>query len=471
MPSKGSHSGLTRRRLLGRSVLAGAALAAPSIVMGAQPTFAQSLSSWAFGKAKIDWQQFKGEDITVAVIPAGYFNNLIDVAGAFEELSGMKVRFEKIPPGQIRQKVPLDLSSKTGTYATHAADPMYYPLYVANKWVEPLDGYLNDPKICDPGWFDYNDILEGWRSACSIDGKPYGIPFDGEATVQVYRKDVCEKAGIKPAETLEQFVVNAAKVHDPANRLWGAALRGFRGAGQNMYIYPSIFRAFGGEWFDPSKKLVVTTEPAVKALEWYANLLRNYAPPGVENWNWPDIADAFGQGTVAIYIDAHSSAGVINDPQKSKVIGKIGYARWPKGPAGKRVTSIWNWSFPVNAALPERKKKATWLFIQWATSRETQIATSYGFSGAYKRTGANRTSLWQDPQYRKVMEGFGDNLVDVTTASFREDIDVEWRPRISQWPAVGEIMATAVQAALVSQATPKDALAEAQRKIEQAMRS
>jgi multiple sugar transport system substrate-binding protein len=266
-------------------------------------------------------------------------------------------------------------------------------------------------------------------------------------------------------------VANAAKVHDPANRLWGAALRGFRGAGQNMYIYPSIFRAFGGEWFDPSKKLVVTTEPAVKALEWYANLLRNYAPPGVENWNWPDIADAFGQGTVAVYIDAHSSAGVINDPQKSKVIGKIGYARWPKGPAGKRVTSIWNWSFPVNAALSERKKKATWLFIQWATSRETQIATSYGFSGAYKRTGANRTSLWQDPQYRKVMEGFGDNLVDVTTASFREDIDVEWRPRIPQWPAVGEILATAVQAALVGQATPKDALAEAQRKIEQAMRS
>src|SRR4029434_5910830 len=119
----GSHSGLTRRCLLGRSVLAGAALAAPSIVMDAQPTFAQSLSTSPFGKGKIDWQQFKGEDITVAVIPAGYFNNLIEVAGAFEELSGVKVRFEKIPPGQIRQKVLLDLSRQPGTYATHAPDP------------------------------------------------------------------------------------------------------------------------------------------------------------------------------------------------------------------------------------------------------------------------------------------------------------------------------------------------------------
>jgi multiple sugar transport system substrate-binding protein len=347
---------------------------------------------------------------------------------------------------------------------------MYYPLYAANKWVEPLDAYLKDAAITDGAWFDYNDVLEGWRTACSIDGKPYGIPFDGEATIQVYRKDVYDKAGIKPAETFDEFVANAGKVHDPGNRLWGAALRGFRGAGQNMYIYPSIFRAFGGEWFDANKKLTVATEPAIKALEWYANLLRRHAPSGVENWNWPDIADAFGQGTVGVYIDAHSSAGVINDPQKSKVIGKIAYARWPKGPAGKRVTSIWNWGFPINAALPERRKKATWLFIQWATAKETQIATSYGFAGAYKRTGANRTSLWQDPQYRKLMESFGDNLVEATTASLREDIDVEWRPRIPQWPAVGEIMATAVQAALVGQASPKDALAEAQRKIDPVMR-
>ena len=33
----------------------------------------------------------------------------------FEALTGVKVRFDKIPPGQIRQKAMLDLSSKTGT--------------------------------------------------------------------------------------------------------------------------------------------------------------------------------------------------------------------------------------------------------------------------------------------------------------------------------------------------------------------
>ena len=47
---------------------------------------------------------------------------------------------------------------------------------------------------------------------------------------------------------------NAAALNDPATRMWGAALRGFPGPGQNMYIYPSIFLAFGGKWFDSGGK-------------------------------------------------------------------------------------------------------------------------------------------------------------------------------------------------------------------------
>ena len=53
---------------------------------------------------------------------------------------------------------------------------------------------------------------------------------------------------------------------------------------------------------------------------------------------------------------ADAAATVIANPERSKVIGKIGFARWPKGPAGRRVTSIWNWAMPVNAALPEIEK-------------------------------------------------------------------------------------------------------------------
>ena len=469
----GRHTGkltLGRRTLLKTTAAGLTALAAPAILgRGALAADAKDAFS-SLKDAKIDWQQAKGSSITIGVIPAGYFNNLEAVLPSFKELTGIDVRFEKTPPGQIRQKAVLDLSSKTATWASHAADPMYYPLYVSNGWVEPLDAYLGDAKMTDDKWFDYNDILGGWRGATSVNGKPYGVPYDGEATLQVYRTDIYKKLGLKPAETLDEYMSNASKANDPGSRLWGAALRGFKGAGQNMYIYPSLFLEYGGKWFD-GKKMVVNGKEAVEALEWYVSLLTKYSPDGVQNWNWPDIADAFGQGTLASYIDANTSAAVIADPAKSKVAGKIGFARWPKGPSGKRVTSIWTWSFPINAALSKKDKVATWLFIQWAASKETQVATSYAFSGNYKRLGVNRTSTWADPGFRKMLSGIGENFIDASTQSLQEDTDVDWRPRIPEWPAVGETMATAIQAALVGQAKPADALNTAQSKIDSIVKS
>jgi multiple sugar transport system substrate-binding protein len=457
-----------RRRVLKHAAAAGAALVAGPYFIGRVNAQAGELAPYQ--QAKINWRQVEGEQITVAVIPAGYFDNLITIAPQFEALTGIKVRFEKVPPGQIRQKAMLDLSSKTATYATHAADPMYYPLYVSNQWVDALDRYLNDASLTDPAWFKYDDILKAWRDADSIAGKPYGIPYDGEVTVQVYRKDIYDAKGLKPADTLEQFVQNAKAVHDPANRLWGVALRGFSGAGQNMYIYPSILREFGGSWFSGNAVRVNSPE-AVRALDWYVDLLSKYAPPAVRNWNWPDIADAFSQGTLGAYIDAHSSAAVLNNPEKSKVIGKIGFARWPKGPTGKRVTSIWNWGFPINASLPERAKKATWLFISWAAAAETQARTSWKFAGANKRSGLNRTSLWKAPEFVQAMQSQGTNFVQAALESLEQDTDVDWRPRVPQYPAIGDTMGTAIQSALVGQAKSKEALDAAQTRIEQILKA
>jgi ABC-type glycerol-3-phosphate transport system substrate-binding protein len=454
-----------RRRALKQAASVGMlAATAPSLL------YAQADDLAPYRSAKINWKQAEGESISAAVIPASYFDNLLTLLPQFEALTGVKVRAEKVPPGQIRQKAMLDLSSHTTTYATHAADPMYYPLYVANKWVEPLDKYLGDPSLTDAAWYRYDDIFKAWRDADSIDGKPYGIPYDGEVTVQVYRKDLYDAKGLHPAETYDQLLSNAKALHDPANRIYGLALRGFAGAGQNMYIYPSLFRGFGGNWFK-GKDVVVNSPEAVKALDWYVNALSSYAPPAVRNWNWPDIADAFSQGTVATYIDAHSSAAVLTNPEKSKVIGKIGFARWPKGPSGKRVTSIWNWGFPINAALSEKQKKATWLFIQWATSFETQARTSWKFAGPAKRSGLNRLSAWKSPEFSQAVGGAGANFISAALESLEHDTDVDWRPRVPQWPAVGETMATAIQSALVGQKKSKEALDEAQARIQQILKA
>ena len=214
----------------------------------------------------------------------------------------------------------------------------------------------------------------------------------------------------------------------------------------------------------------VNSDAGVKSLEYDRNLLQNYAPAGVENWNWPEIMESFAGGNLVQYIDANSTASVIENPKKSKVAGQIGYQPWPKGPSGRRVTSIWNWTMPINAALSKKKKVATWRYIQWLASRPTQMASAtYKESpDAVVRTGVNRVSIWQDPEYREVID-FTPDYADVVLTSMPKTL-TDWRPRVPQWPKIGEVMAVAIQSALVKQTTPKKALDDANANLTKIMK-
>ena len=70
------------------------------------------------------------------------------------------------------------------------------------------------------------------------------------------------------------------------------------------------------------------------ALDLYARLLRQYAPPGVVNFNWYECSASFMQGQVAIYMDGVNFASQFEDAAKSKIVGKVGYAMLPSGPGG-----------------------------------------------------------------------------------------------------------------------------------------
>ena len=176
--------------------------------------------------------------------------------------------------------------------------------------------------------------------------------------MQVYRKDLYDAKGLKPADTYDELVANAKALTDPPTRAptaWRCAAS--PAPARTCTSTRRCLRGFGGSWMQRQQRRRQLARGGARAHLVRRHAHGQYAPPAVRNWNWPDIADAFSQGTVATYIDAHSSAAVINNPEKSKVVGKIAYARWPKGPNGKRVTSIWNWGFPINAALTDKAEE------------------------------------------------------------------------------------------------------------------
>ena len=91
--SKGPLAAPARRRMLKQTTALGAvAIAAPYVLRSAH---AQANADIApYQQAKINWRQAEGEEITIAFIPASYFDNLIalaaDVRGAVRRQSAIR---------------------------------------------------------------------------------------------------------------------------------------------------------------------------------------------------------------------------------------------------------------------------------------------------------------------------------------------------------------------------------------------
>ena len=83
-------------------------------------------------------------------------------------------------------------------------------------------------------------------------------------TVQVYRKDLYAAKGLKPADTYDELVANAKALTDANARIYGLALRGFAGAGQNMYIYPSLLARLRRQLGAAAGNVVVNSPEAVQ---------------------------------------------------------------------------------------------------------------------------------------------------------------------------------------------------------------
>jgi len=71
------------------------------------------------------------------------------------------------------------------------------------------------------------------------------------------------------------------------------------------------------------------------APDWYARMDREFAPPGVVNYNWSEVTAAFLQGQVAFMEDGINFLSQYEDETKSKVKGKVGYMLVPKAPAAR----------------------------------------------------------------------------------------------------------------------------------------
>src|SRR5690606_20034453 len=120
--------------------------------------------------------------------------------------------------------------------------------------------------------------------------------------------------------------------------------------------------------------------------------------------------------------------GTLTDPATSKLGDCLGVAPEPAGPAG-RLPALGGFSLAVASQASEEQKKATWLFIQWATSED--IAKAYVEAGGV----SGRMAVYEDADIKAKYK-----FVEPMVASWQKGV-AEFRPRFPAWPAISEVVA------------------------------
>ncbi|MDR7421661.1 MAG: sugar ABC transporter substrate-binding protein [Armatimonadota bacterium] len=399
-----------------------------------------TVSTGGLAQGRFDWRQAEGTELRVLALRAWFTDLFKERLPEFERRTGMKVIIEDLPEDPFRQKLAVELAAASRRVDVFNTGTSYEGRrFATSGWYADLTPLLRDPTATSAEWGGADFMDSVWK-AQEFDGRHVAVPLQVVSQVLFYRKDLFDAAGLRPPRTLDELEEAARRLHRPPD-VYGFVSRGRKT--QAPYSWAHFLYGHGGSWIAPDGRTAVASPAAVAALTQYARILRNFGDPGVLDAGPIEVQTLFAQGRAAMILDAGSWAGIFGDPNRSRVFGRWAVAPAPAGPAGVTY-ELWAWSLALSPF--SEKKRAAWLFIQWATSREMQrILHARGFP-------MPRSSLWAEPAWRTTMEP---TWLDAMLLQLRSARPIGHPPVVATAEVV-DLVGTAISGALAG----RDARAE-----------
>jgi multiple sugar transport system substrate-binding protein len=475
-------SGLTRRQVMARAGAGAAALALPGALSacgGDKKTTPVSTD---------EWKQFAGTTLNFISENTAPTSAIAANVKPFTDLTGIKVKFSQLELTALVQKVALDFASGIGAYDVVYADP-YQVLAPYHSAMAELNEFNDDPNL--PKVRDLEDFIPTQLDAAGrfVDReKIYALPYDAPTLIWMYRKDIFEKhrgrmqddLGFDPMpsddSTWEHFyaISNWIRKNASDDVPYGSGHQA-KQHDSLMNDFSNVLWAYGGDYFnngqdvgrygsdDPGEPLLDSPQ-SIEGAAMY-NKLVSIAHPASKGWDWAGLAEAFMAGQVAMGAEWHEFAAGI---EASKIAGKVGYARLPRGP--KRSANMYGGTgIGINGVAPARQQKAAWLFVNWATSPETQLSNLKSKVGGGTPT---RESIYKLPEVenaRKPPSSMPNILTtDAVFEAWRPE-NIGLRPKIAAWNECDTIIFTELSKMLAGSQSAEQCMRNAKNGFEGAI--
>lgn len=402
------------------------------------------------------------KEITIATVNNGDMITMQELAPAWEEATGNKINWVVLEENVLRQRTTQDIATNGGSFDIMFIGAYEAPIWGANGWLHPLNDFAEDAE------YNLEDIFPLVRNGLSADGNLYALPLYSETSFTFYRTDLFEAAGIEvPTEqiTYTAFAEMAAKLHDPANGVFGTCQRGKAGWGENMAFVGTVANAFGARWFDEEWNPQLDSAEWNNAITYYVDLMNESGPPGASANGHNENRALFADGKCATWVDATSAAGAIRNPDSSNVADVTDFFQAPKQETANGTGWFWSWAL----AIPEssQNKDAAEDFLKWATSAEyfELVGETKGWVAVPSGT---RKSIEEDAR-RIEAAPFAPTIVNAIlsvdpTNPTRDPVPYTGVQfvAIPEFQGIGNFVGQQVAAALAGQQTVEEALANSQ---------
>lgn len=396
------------------------------------------------------YEEYAGTTLVVNFPAHPHYNAAIKVLPEFTRQTGIEVEVDQLPYLKMRERQTLELAQDEGEYDLISYVVFSKADYVFADQLENLAKYFMNPKLANPN-YDAADLIDGYVENIGVaggfkgylpgpTGSLFGIPFGSETSVLAYRKDIFEKHGIPTPENYDQLLDAACKIPEVEPGMGGMASRAASGH-QASHAFLLHLAPLGGRVFDDAWNPIINNAAGVEA----ANALKTIVdcgPEGAMSFGPSEAANAFANGDAAMFMDSIAFMPGFENPERSKVVGKVGYAMHPEGVRRGSQTGGFGIAIPKNA----ENKEAAFLLMQWLTSKEGDLMV------AMEGGNPSRFSTYQDA---------GLNEKYPFASTFGEALkfaDPDWRPIIPVWGKINADIGTTMSKVLTEDLDIQEAL-------------
>ncbi len=398
--------------------------------------------------------------LNLATVNNGQMKDMEQLKSEYEAANpGTTVNFQVMEEGDLRAAVTADVASGAGQYDIVTIGAYETPQWGANGWLVDLT-----PDLESDSSYDVNDLLPPVRDVNSYEGKLFAVPFYGESSFLMYRKDILDKAGITFSGTPTwQEVADAAKKVNTSD-MAGICMRGKPGWGDLFGPLTTVVQTFGGNWYDMDWNATVDTPEWKEAVSFYKNMLDESGEADPVSYSFNECLTAVKESKAAMWADATVAASML-EADDSPVKGKMGYVPMP---VVKTDQSGWLWSW--NLAIPSstKQKDAAVKFVKWATSKDyiKLVGDKIGWSNV---PPGSRTSTYEIPEYKDAAAAYAPLTLDVMSSVNPKQPGVNPQPyvgiqyvSIPEFQDVGNQCAQLVADYIAGRSSIDDALAQCQ---------